>query len=95
MEAMRLMVALLLTAALTGPAPAEPGGLNSAIERHRQDVETQRGENRREIERQGQGLQQQQEQNLQFQLLLRQQQQSVTPPLRPGCVQTGGRVFCQ
>jgi hypothetical protein len=91
---MRLAVALLLAATLAGLAMAQPGGLDGAIERHRQDVETQRGENRREIERQGQGLQRQQEQNLQFQLLLR-NQQPVTPPLRPGCVQTGGKVFCQ
>ncbi len=94
MQVMRLAVALVLSATLTGLATAEPGGLDSAIERHRQDVETQRGESRREIERQGRGLQQQQEQNLQFQLQLR-NQQPVTPPLRPGCVQTGGKVFCQ
>ena len=72
---------------------AQPGGLDGAIERHRQSLETQRGESRREIERQGRSLQQQQEQNLQFQLQLR-NQQPVTPPLRPGCVQTGGKVFC-
>jgi hypothetical protein len=95
MEAMKLVTALVLAAALTGLAAAEPSGLDGAIERHRQDVETQRGESRREIERQGQGLQRQQEQNLQFQLQLRQQQQSVTPPVRPGCVQTGGKLFCQ
>jgi hypothetical protein len=94
MQAMRLAAALLLTVTLAGLATAEPGGLGGAIERHRQDVETQRGESRREIDRQGQGLQHQQEQNLQFQLLLR-NQQSVTPPLRPGCVQTGGKLFCQ
>jgi hypothetical protein len=80
---------------LAGLAAAEQSGLGNAIERQRQDVETQRGESRREIERQGQSLQRQQEQNLQFQLELRQQQHSVTPPLRPGCVQTGGKVFCQ
>jgi hypothetical protein len=91
---MRLLAALLLAAALTGLAVAQSGGLDGAIERHRQDMETQRGENRREIERQGQGLQRQQEQNLQFQLQLRQQQQSITPPVRPGCVQLGGKVFC-
>ena len=90
---MRLAAALLLVATFAGLVSAQPGGLDGAIERHRQDLETQRGESRREIERQGRGLQQQQEQNLQFQLLLR-NQQPVTPPLRSGCVQTGGKVFC-
>jgi hypothetical protein len=91
---MRLAAALLLVAIFAGLVTAEPGGLDGAIDRHRQDLETQRGESRREIERQGRSLQQQQEQNLQFQLLLR-QQLPVTPPLRPGCVQVGGKLFCQ
>ncbi len=91
---MRLALALLLAATLTGPASAQSGGLDGAIERHRQDLETRRGENRREVDRQGRSLQQQQEQNLQFQLQLRQQQQSITPPIRPGCAQLGGKVFC-
>jgi hypothetical protein len=90
---MRLAAALLLVGTFVGLATAQPGGLDGAIERHRQDLQTQGGENRREIERQGRGLQQQQEQNLQFQLQLR--QQPITPPLRPGCVQVGGKVFCQ
>jgi septal ring factor EnvC (AmiA/AmiB activator) len=92
---MRLVASLLVAAVLAGLATAEPGGLDSAIDRHRQDVERQRGEFRGEIERQGRGLQQQQDQNLQLQLQLRQQQQSVTPPVRPGCVQVGGTLFCQ
>jgi hypothetical protein len=90
---MRLAAALLLVGTFVGLATAQPGGLDGAIERHRQDLQTQGGENRREIERQGRGLQQQQEQNLQFQLQLR--QQPITPPLRPGCVQVGGKLFCQ
>jgi hypothetical protein len=73
---------------------AEPSGLSGAIERQRQDIEAQRGATRREIERQGRTLQQQQDQNLQFQLQLR-QQQPVSPPLRPGCVQVDGRLFRQ
>ena len=90
---MRLAAALLLVGTFVGLATAQPGGLDGAIERHRQSLETQRGETRREVERQGRGLQQQQEQNLQFQLQLR--QQPITPPLRPGCVQVGGKLFCQ
>jgi hypothetical protein len=80
--------------ALAGPAVAEPGGLSGAIERKRQDLDTLRGETRREIERQSGRLQQQQDQNLQFQLQLR-QQPPITPPLRPGCAQVGGKLFCQ
>jgi hypothetical protein len=91
---MKLAAAFLVVAILTGLATAQPGGLDGAIERHRQNLEVQQGETRREIERQGRSVQQQQEQNLQFQLLLR-NQHPVTPPLRPGCTQVGGRVFCQ
>jgi hypothetical protein len=92
---MRLPAALLLAAALAGLASAQSGGgLDGAIERHRQSLETQQGETRREAERQGRSVQQQQEQNLQLQLLLR-NQQPVTQPSRPGCTQVGGKLFCQ
>jgi hypothetical protein len=91
---MTLLVACLLVSALAGLAAAQTGGLDGAIERHRQNLETQQSETRREIERQGRSVQQQQDQNLQFQLLLR-NQQPITPPLRPGCTQVGGTVFCQ
>jgi hypothetical protein len=91
---MRLAPAFLLVAVLAGQANAQPGGLDGAIERHRQNLETQQSDTRREIERQGRSVQQQQDQNLQFQLLLR-NQQPITPPLRPGCTQVGGTVFCQ
>jgi hypothetical protein len=91
---MKLAAAFLVVAILTGLATAQSGGLDGAIERHRQNLETQQGETRREIERQGRSVQQQQDQNLQFQLLLRNQQPG-TPPRRPGCTQVGGKVFCQ
>jgi hypothetical protein len=91
---MRLAAALLFAATFAGLASAQPGGgLDGAIERHRQSLETQQGETRREAERQGQRIQQQQEQNLQFQLLLR-NQPPVPQTSRPGCTQVGGRVFC-
>jgi hypothetical protein len=93
MESMKLVVALFLVMTLVNLAPAQSGGLDGAIERQRQSIETQRGETRREMERQGRSLQQQQDQNLQFQLQLR--QQPVAPPLRPGCAQVGGKLFCQ
>jgi hypothetical protein len=91
---MRSAPAFLLVAVLAGSASAQPGGLDGTIERHRQNLETQQGDTRREIERQGQGIQQQQDRNLQLELLLR-NQQPIRPPLRPGCTQVGGRVFCQ
>jgi hypothetical protein len=68
---MRLTIAAVLVAILAGRATAEPSGLMGAIERQRQDLATQQGEMRREMERQGGNLQQQQDRNLQFQLLQR------------------------
>ena len=72
---------------------AQSGGLTGAIERQRQDVTTQQGEVRREMERQGGSLQQQQERSLQFQLL--QRQQPVPPPVPPNCSRVGGTLSCQ
>jgi hypothetical protein len=74
-------------------AIAQTGGLTGAIERQRQDVTTQQGEVRREMERQGGSLQQQQERSLQFQLL--QRQQPVPPPVPPNCSQVGVTLACQ
>jgi len=93
MEPMRLTVAVVLVTILAGPATAEPGGLTGAIERQRQDLTTQQGEVRREIEQQGRSVQQQQERNLQFQLL--QRQQPVSPPAPPRCPQVTGTLLCQ
>jgi hypothetical protein len=92
---MKVMLAVVgVTLLLAGPAPAEPGGLTGAIERQRQDATTQQNEMRRETERQGGNLQQQQDRNLQFQLLQR-QQQPITPPVPPSCLQVRGTFACQ
>ena len=89
---MRLMVAAALVMILAEVATAQ-GGLTGAIERQRQDVTTQQGEVRREMERQEGSQQQQQERSLQFQLL--QRQQPVPPPVPPNCSQVGGTLACQ
>ena len=89
---MRLTVAAVLVMIFAEAATAQ-GGLTGAIERQRQDVTTQQGEVRREMERQGGSLQQQQERSLQFQLL--QRQQPVPPPVPPNCSQVGGTLACQ
>jgi hypothetical protein len=90
---MRLIVAAVFVIILAGLATAEPGDLTGAIERQRQAVTTQQGEVRREMERQGESLQQQQERNLQFQLL--QRQQPIPPPARANCPQIAGVFACQ
>lgn len=90
---MRLAFAALCVTLLTALATAEPSGLSGAIERQRQDLATQQGEMRREMERQRGSLQQQQERNLQFQLL--QRQQPVPPPAPPNCAQVAGALVCQ
>jgi hypothetical protein len=90
---MRLTVAAALVMIFAEVATAEPGGLTGAIERQRQDVTTQQGEVRREMERQGGSLQQQQERSLQFQLL--QRQQPVPPPVPPNCSRVGATLACQ
>jgi hypothetical protein len=90
---MRLILAVLLATALADSASAEPGGLTGAIDRQRQDLATQQGEARREMERQQGNLQQQQERNLQYQLLLRQQPPS--PPSPRPCAQVSGTFVCQ
>jgi hypothetical protein len=86
------MVAAVLVMILAEVATAQ-GGLTGAMDRQRQDVTTQQGEVRREMERQGGNLQQQQERSLQFQLL--QRQQPVPPPVPPNCSQVGGKLACQ
>ncbi len=91
---MRWIIAVVAVTLFAAAAAAEQGGLSGAIERQRQGVTTQQGEIRRETERQGSNLQQQQERNLQFQLLQR-QQQPVSPPLPPNCVQVRGAFSCQ
>jgi hypothetical protein len=93
METMRLAFAALCVTLLTALATAEPSGLSGASERQRQDLATQQGEMRREMERQRGSLQQQQERNLQFQLL--QRQQPVPPPAPPNCSQVAGALVCQ
>ena len=93
MEPMRLTLAAVLVTMLAGPATAQPGGLTGAIERQRQDLTTQQGEFRREIEQQGRSVQQQQERNLQFQLL--QRQQPVPPLVPPNCSRVGGTLAGQ
>ena len=90
---MRLTVAAVLVMILAEVAIAQTGGLTGAIERQRQDVTTQQGEVRREMERQGGSLQQQQERSLQFQLL--QRQQPAPPPVPPNCSQVGVTLACQ
>lgn len=90
---MKLTVAAILVMIFAGVTTAQPGGLTGTIERQRQDVMTQQGEVRREMERQGGSLQQQQERSLQFQLLLR--QQPVPPPVPPNCSRVGGTLACQ
>ena len=89
---MRLTVAAVLVMIFAEVATAQ-GGLTGAIERQRQDVTTQQGEVRREMERQGGSLQQQQERSLQFQLL--QRQQPIPPPVPPNCSRVGGTLACQ
>lgn len=91
---MRLTVAAALVMIFAEVATAETGGLAGAIERQRQDVTTQQGEVRREMERQGGSLQQQQERSLQFQLLQR-QQQPAAPPVPPNCSRVGSTLACQ
>ena len=93
MEPMRLTVAAVLGTILAGPATADPGSLTGALERQRQDLTTQQGEVRREIEQQGRSVQQQQERYLQFQLL--QRQQPISPPVPPRCSQVTGMLLCQ
>jgi hypothetical protein len=87
------LLAVVMATLLAGPAAAQQSGLSGVIERQRQDVTTQQGEIRREIERQGGSLQQQQERNLQFQLL--QRQQPTPPPVAPNCLQIRGTFGCQ
>jgi hypothetical protein len=92
---MRLIVAaaILMVMTLVGSASAEPGGLSGAIDRQRQDLTTQQGDARREMERQQGNLQQQQDRNLQFQLL--QRQQPITSPAPRNCAQVAGGFVCQ
>jgi hypothetical protein len=91
---MRLIIATaLLVTALAVSASAEPGGLTGAIDRQRQDLTTQQGDARREMERQQGNLQQQQERNLQFQLL--QRQQPLASPSPRNCAQIAGGFACQ
>ena len=90
---MSLAVAVVIVMIFAEVATAQPGGLTGAIERQRQDVTTQQGEVRREMERQGGSLQQQQERSLQFQLL--QRQQPIPPPVPPNCSRVGGTLACQ
>ena len=87
-----VVIAAALGIALAGPAAAQ-SGLDGALERNRQDLSTQQGEFRREIERQGRNLQQQQDQSLQFQLL--QRHQPVPPTRLPSCIQVGATFRCQ
>jgi hypothetical protein len=94
MKPMRLTIAIILVTILSGLATAEPSGLSGAIERQRQDVTTQQGQLRREMEQQRGSLQQQQERNLQFQLQQR-QQQPVPPPAPSHCAQIAGALVCQ